>query len=770
MPLPGPDTRVVELRVPGLIGTSGESLLDSVDTVDVAGDGVGRIIRPSDRLRRPAPGPMLQALGRSLPRTVEGYLWNRMTSGGMAKTAWALLFPFSLANVAHWMLPPVPEGSRLATAIGTVCRALLRIAALLLTVLLVTQLAVVSLDLVAVQCLAPGSTCVPFTPSWIRDVPPMRTVVGVLPLLAVIFVLYRVSSAAWTVNAPERVRNQGPELPGDDLVDGTDTALLRSAHTVAALACVALLLLGGPLRVPGSTAELVLWVVTLTVLGCTLLAATTRAHRLLGAVIRVVLLIVALGLVVTAAVLRTPLPSALTGTNDAVQVVGAALLAVCVLFGVLLVPAALLARPAWAALPRRLRPWAGGWAAAPALALAGLLGGGFGAGLAIALRQLIGTGDLLLPPSYTLVTLLWGTALPVAALLAGGAFAVAIPLRRLRRGVPEVVRLLQNGKQERAAAATAWARASWERKYLHRMVLGFVLTMAVGVAVLLAVRFGAGSVPGRLAPFSGVGVLALGALAAGLLRVVYTTATGPERSRHLGAFADLVCFWPRAAHPAVPPSYPLKVVPEVAERAREHLAEPNTRVVLAGYHIGGLLAVVAASRLVADLPAEDRERVGVLTGGAPLQWGYQRAFPAVLPHESLTRFYGRLDGRWRGLCRGTDTFGGGATTWRHQVVDGKLLGMGYLPDGGVGALPAAVRGPTGALVLGGDHWLPDPITGPLNGRRWVAGVRRHADYVADPEWDRAVIMAAGLEDPDTTKRLAEQVPLFGDLLGQPRCH
>ncbi|PRX49048.1 hypothetical protein B0I33_10381 [Prauserella shujinwangii] len=770
MPLPGPDTRVVELRVPGLIGTSGESLLDSVDTVEVAGDGVGRLIRPSDRLRRPAPGPVLQALGRSLPRTTEGYLWNRMTSGGAVKATWALLFPFSLANVAHWMLPPVRSGSRTAAAVGAACRGLLRLAGLLLTILLVTQLAVISLDLLAAQCLAPGAACLAFAPSWARDVALVRTAVGVVPLLLVIGVLYRVSSTRWTVNAPDRARHPGPELPGDDLVDGTDTALLRCLHALSALATVALLLLGGPLRIPSATPELVAWLVAVVLLGFAVLAATLRWHGLLGPIAQAVLLGVGLVLLLTAAVLRSPLPPSLWGTNDAVRVVGGGLLGVTVLFALLLVPAALLARPAWAALPHRLRPWAGGWAAAPALALAGLLGGGFGAGLAIALRHLIDSAALRLPQSYTLVTMLWGATLPFAALLFAVVYAIAIPLRRRRRGVPEVVRMLQPEDEDREEAATAWAKASWERKWLHRLVLTVVAAMGAGVAVLLAVRFGLGALPGWLDPLSAVGVVALGALAAGLLRVVYTTATGPERSRHLGAFADLVSFWPRAAHPAVPPSYPLKVVPELAERARVHLAEPNTRVVLAGYHIGGLLSVIAASRLVAELPEEDRDRIGLLTGGAPLQWGYQRAFPAVLPHESLARLYGLLAGRWRGLCRGTDTFGGGATTWRHQMVDGRLLGIGYLPDGGVGALPPAVQGPTGALVLGGDHWLPDPLRGPISGRRWVPGVRRHADYVADPEWDRAVVMAAGLEDADTTARLAEQVPLFGDLLGQPRCN
>ncbi|MBK1785708.1 hypothetical protein [Prauserella cavernicola] len=768
MPLPGPDTRVVELRVPGLIGTSGESLLDSVGTVAVAGDGVGRVIRPSDRLRRPAPGPVLQALGRSVPRTLEGYLWNRMTSGGAAKATWALLFPFSLANVAHWMLPPVPPGKRTAALLGTVCRSLLRIASLLLTMLLVSQLAVVTLDLFAAQCLAPGAACLSAAPSWLREVDGVRTAIGVVPLLLVVFVLFRVSSARWRVTAPERDPRPAQRLPGDELVDGADTAMLRCMHTVAALAVVALLLLGGPLRVPEPTVDAVLWFATLALLGIALLATALRTHRMLPAVARGVLVTLAAALTVAAAVVRTPLPTGLTGTDDTVEGIGAVLLVVCVLFGLLLVPAALLGRQAWASLPRRLRPWAGGWAAAPALALAGLLGGGFGAGLAIALRQLVGAGQLRLPESYSLITLLWGAGLAVAALLTVLGFAVAVPLRRARRGIPDVVRLMETQEKDEQDAADAWARSSWERKYLHRIVLTIVFVLSVGVAALLAVRVGYGSVPDWLDPFTGVGVLALGALAAGLLRVVYTAATGPERSRHLGAFSDLVCFWPRAAHPAVPPSYALKVVPELAQRAKEHLAEPNTRVVLAGYHVGGLLAVMSAARLAAELPASDRERLGVVTAGAPLQWGYQRAFPAVFPHDSLARLNGMLDGRWRGLCRGTDTFGGGATTWRHQVAGDKLLGVGYRPDGSVGALDPAVQGPTGALVLGGDHWLPDPMREPINGRRWVAGVRRHADYVADPEWDRAVVLAAGLERADMTARLAEQVPLFEGLLGQPR--
>ncbi|WP_246127413.1 hypothetical protein [Amycolatopsis rhizosphaerae] len=756
--MPGPETRVVELRVPGITGTTGESLLDTVSTVEVAGDGIGRVIRPSDRLRRPAPGPVLRALGRSVPRTLEGYLWSGMTSGGAAKAAWALLFPFSLANVAHWMLPPVPEGSRFAAALGGACRGLLRMAALLLTMLLVGQLAVIALDLFASQCLAPGSHCLPVVPEKLREPPVLRVAAGLAPLLLVIFVLYRISGSNWTVTSAD-VAPHSDTLPGDAVRGGADSPVLRCLHTVAALATVALLALGGPLRPPEDPPRLGLWVCALALVLTALLTAATGVrevpkgarHGLLGFAWLVGLSVLAL---------KPRLPA---GSDATVQAIGAALLAVSVLFSLLLVPAALFARRTWRTLPRRLRPWLGGWAAAPALALAVLLGGGFGAGLAIALRRLSGASSLRLPDSYRPVTMLWGAGLVLALALGLLGFAIAVPWRRRRRGVPDIVRLLQDNPAEHKRAAAAWARSSWERRHLHHLAVGVVAGMSLGAAALLVARFVLHTVPHWLDPLSAAGVFALGTMAAGLLRVVYTAATKPGRNRHLGALADLVCFWPRAAHPAVPPCYALKVVPELAARAKEHLAERNTRVVLCGHNVGSLLALIATARLVHGLSPADRERVGLLTVGSPLQWGYQRAFPAVLPHQSLAALFGGLDGRWRALARGTDIFGGGVTSWRHKIAAGRLLGFGYLPDGGVGPLDAAEQSPSGALVLGGDHWLPDPLRIPPETRRWVPGVLGHNDYEADPEWDRAVAMAAGLEFPGRASRpFGEQVPLFGD--------
>ena len=760
MPIPGPETRIVELRVPGLTGTSGEDLLDTVGTVEVAGDGVGRVIRPSDRLRRPAPGPVLQALGRSVPRTLEGYLWGRMTSGGAAKATWALLFPFSLSNVAHWMLPPVPEGTRAARVLGGVCRGLLRVAALLLTMLLVAQLAVIALDMFATQCLAPGARCVTALPADVRELTWLRTAAGLVPLAVVIFVLHRVSGTNWAVSSRDVSARRG-SLPGDALRGGTDSPVLRTLHIVGALATVALLALGGPFHVPSTLGELIVWICALGLALATLLTAAAGVRDLRRWARRSVTVFAWL---VAAAVIPFA-PRLPDGSDATVETIGGALLVVTALFALVLVPAALAARRTWRELPKRLRPWAGGWAAAPVLMLAVLLGAGFGAGLAIALRKLIGASWLRLPDSYTPVTTLWGAGLAIAAVLGLIGFAIAVPLRRRRRGVEDIVRMLQDNTNDQQLAAAAWARSAWERRHLHQLAIGVIAGMSLCGAALLVLRFGFGALPGWLGPISAVGVFALGAMAAGLLRVVYTAATKPGRNRHLGALADLVCFWPRASHPAVPPCYALKVVPELAARAKDHLAEPNTRVVLTGHNVGGLLAMVATARLMHGLSETDRERVGLITAGSPLQWGYQRAFPAVLPLKSLAALYGELGGRWRALARGTDIFGGGVTTWRQKVIDDKLLGMGFLPNGEIGPVDLAVPGPTGALVLGGDHWLPDPMQNPSGTRRWAPGVLGHSAYEIDPEWDRAVAMAAGLEFPDrpSTRPFGEQVPLFPDL-------
>ncbi|MEU6152262.1 hypothetical protein ABZ816_19915 [Actinosynnema sp. NPDC047251] len=769
MLIPGPDTRVVELRVHGVQGTTPQSLVDAVAAVDVAGDGLGRVVRPADRLRRPAPGPMLQAGGRPVSRVVEGYVWGGMTSGGWAKATWALLFPFSLANVAHWMLPPVPTGSTAAHLLGVALRSLLRLAALLLTVLLVAQLAVISLDLVAAQCLAPGSTCL-WGPSWVSDVPWARTVIGLAPVALLLVVLHRVSAVDWRIERKDVPASAigASGLPGAHVATDPDVPALRVLHLVAGLGAAVVIGLGGPLGplvAPGwhGVALTAAWVAGVALLAFSALAAMLlddptggaphRGGRWLRAVLarrpRRVLLAVAWAVFLGSAALLTRLPVRMPGADLAVQLVAAAVALVCALLALLLVPAALLARKTWKDLPRDLRPWAGGWMAAPVLAIAALLGGGFGAGVGLTLRRVLGHG--VLPRGYDYIALLWGVAgvLAFAAGIAVVATTGAVRWSSLRRGKEwaREASLLHAGRaRDVKRAARAWWWARWQQRHSHHVVLIGACVLVAGAVPAAVLRLREVEPPAWSRPFAALGVVVLAVLALALLRAVWLAARRPDTARQLGILADLAAFWPREAHPVVPPCYALKVVPELVSRVREHLADPGVRVVIAGHSQGSLLAAVAAARLLEELPASDAARVGLVTAGSQLQWAYPRAFPAVVPHESLARLAGGLDGRWRALCRGTDPLGGAVTTWGRQVFDGMLLGVGFLPDGTTGALPPALRGPTGALVLGGDHWLPDPQRGPFPGRRWAPGVNRHKDYTSDPEWDRAVAIAAGLED------------------------
>jgi hypothetical protein len=286
------------------------------------------------------------------------------------------------------------------------------------------------------------------------------------------------------------------------------------------------------------------------------------------------------------------------------------------------------------------------------------------------------------------------------------------------------------------------------------VVLGLSGVLAVGTLVSAAPWLYGALPPAWTEPLAGLGFAVLALLAAALLREVYLAARKATTARRLGGLSDLCCFWPRESHPIVPPCYALKVVPELAARTYDHLKEPNTRVVLAGHSQGSVITAAVATRLLAGVAPEDRQRLGLVMAGSPLQWAYLRAFPSVVPFDGLLELFGDLKGRWRTMSRGTDPIGGGLTTWDRQVVHGQLIGSGFLSDGRPGALRPAVAGPTGALVLGGDHWLPDPARGPFAGRRWAPGVLRHNDYYSDPEWDRAVACAAGLQSPETSGDLA----------------
>ncbi|NDL57712.1 hypothetical protein [Phytoactinopolyspora mesophila] len=173
-----------ELRIHGVSGTPPEAILDHPLLKQVAGDDKAGFHR------RWYPG------GRSADITsghrLEAYHWGNLTSGSAARAAWLMLLPFMLANLAHWMLPPVrAEARRARAAAGHAAAMLLRLFGLALTFTLVLTAVQAAMDVAAWQC-AGNWRCGSSSPlttmlvdGWMSE-PGTRIVISALVPLAVV--------------------------------------------------------------------------------------------------------------------------------------------------------------------------------------------------------------------------------------------------------------------------------------------------------------------------------------------------------------------------------------------------------------------------------------------------------------------------------------------------------------------------------------------------------------------------------------------------------
>jgi len=88
---------VTELRIHGVSGSDGPTMLEHPAALQVAGDSVTGFYR-----RWSPDGP-----GRpSVPWKLEAYSWGGLTERPLASALWLLLAPFMMYNVAYFMLPP----------------------------------------------------------------------------------------------------------------------------------------------------------------------------------------------------------------------------------------------------------------------------------------------------------------------------------------------------------------------------------------------------------------------------------------------------------------------------------------------------------------------------------------------------------------------------------------------------------------------------------------------------------------------------------------
>ena len=157
--------RVTELRIHGVSGSSGPTMLEHPQALQVAGDGVAGFFR---RWSPDGPGQP------SVPWKLEAYSWGGLTEAPLASASWLMLAPFMMYNVAYFMLPPTVAGSEPMVVEGPkphirrdrghqIAHALLRLLALAATIQFVSAAATVTMSTVAWQA---ADQVNPLLPTW----------------------------------------------------------------------------------------------------------------------------------------------------------------------------------------------------------------------------------------------------------------------------------------------------------------------------------------------------------------------------------------------------------------------------------------------------------------------------------------------------------------------------------------------------------------------------------------------------------------------------
>lgn len=409
--MPGGKT-VVELRVHGVSGTPPEAMLNCPTEFlnQISGDEDAAFYRRAQWIDDAA-SPPKEGRWR---RLMEVYSWGGLTSRRASRAVWLLFLPFTLANLAHWMLPPAQRKMPATLAV-----AVLRLIALSFTLTLLLAMAVAVLDVTVWQCVAidycsAGGGPLAFLAAESRGA---QLAYGALPLLAVIVVLWwlgreEVDTAHDTRTPPEAavMAGTGTPLAADTFWIRDDSVLrLRMCHVTAWSSGLAAIVLAVPVRYPMTdgvrAVSIGLLVANLLILALMIAVtawnrATARggpgADRLLAAlqavrVFALVLLAVSLIWVARADVAYPKPPTHLPGLRGAIY----GLLAVqVVLLVALFVCTALSQRAPCDAAVKSTR--AGyemsvrGFAGPFVVVLGWLLGGGFSVGIGLAAPQLLG--------------------------------------------------------------------------------------------------------------------------------------------------------------------------------------------------------------------------------------------------------------------------------------------------------------------------------------------------------------------------------------------
>ena len=780
---------VVELRVHGVSGTPPEALLSCpVEFLELqAGDKSAGFYRRQPWIDAASGGGW-----STWRRVTEAYSWGGLTSGPASRALWLLFLPFIFINLAHWMLPPAARQRR-AAAIAV---ALLRVIALSLTLTLMLAAAVAVMDVTVWQCVALDYCSAQWGPLAFLASMPRGTQVSLsaVPLVVVIVVLWRLGGE----NAREIGRPPDPAVMADEVPLESDTfwctdpsvMRLRACHVMAWTAGLAALTLAAPLSYQASAAGLTLLAANGAVLAIAVLAtawnrATARGGTGADRLTRPLLLLrwISLGLLIVslvwvalsdswAGVEYPPAPTHFPGLRGAIYV----LLCVQVL---LLIK--LFVFTGWSLRGRTKspdaawRPTLRGFTAPFVALIAWLAGGAFSVGVGLWTAQVLGNavvstaaataeidrrtkilGDesatfadrvkeldadapLIVPPPY-----LW-TAMAVVVLIVVTIIAVlvvwwwVIP-QRTRSELPAVLADYPGATDTDARArqvAKSRALASLTDMGVN-LIGGVALTAVVVMAVLarlyLSDEWGYDSLPGYSPTITRVSVFITLSLVTGLVVVSVQAYRDRQMRRVVAVLWDVITFWPRANHPLTPPCYAERTVPDLLDRLRVLVSDPDTRVVFAAHSQGTVIA--AATLLQHD--DHTRERVALLTFGSPLRRLYARNFPAYFGTDALPRLSGRQQSRWINLWALSDPIGSWVIDKDDRTMGAALAGVDFrLLD-------------VQALTLRSDGTFP-PICG-------------HSGFWVRPEYQSAVteleteVTPSGIEtDTSGTRPPSEKV-------------
>ena len=165
------DQPVTELRIHGVSGSDGPTILEHPQTLQVAGDGTAGFFRRWSPDGRGQP---------SVPWKLEAYSWGGLTEKPLASAAWLLLAPFMMYNVAYFMLPPPAAGSDSVEVSGPVphmgrgrgaaiAHVLLRLLALAATIQFTAAVVSVTVSTIAWQAAGQKNTLLPNWMGWYGD-------------------------------------------------------------------------------------------------------------------------------------------------------------------------------------------------------------------------------------------------------------------------------------------------------------------------------------------------------------------------------------------------------------------------------------------------------------------------------------------------------------------------------------------------------------------------------------------------------------------------